>query len=190
MHYRMLVAFSKEMAETSEEARSYVFETLIADSSFIGGGRFGAAYCDWFVVGGRWSGELSRATWARDVQQQIDDLEKEAGIQVWGTHYGDEETRRRWEDLSARIEALYAQAVPEEYRGKGLVFARDAYKDHGYEDDAMIVTEALYEAFLKKYEGEDLVMDITGGAFVDLDYDPVNRDFIGHKWLVVIDAHS
>ena len=70
MHYRVLVTFEKEAAKTSQEAREYAFWTLMEDTSFIGGGRFGSAWCDWFVIGGRWSGELSRATWAKAVPSE------------------------------------------------------------------------------------------------------------------------
>jgi len=62
MHQRLLVTFNKENAENSEEARSHAFTELEWDSSFVDGSnspnRFGSAICDWFVIGGRWTGDL------------------------------------------------------------------------------------------------------------------------------------
>jgi len=67
------------------------------------------------------------------------------------------------------------------------VHGRDVYKREGYDDDAMVVTEDLYEKLLKEYEGKN---EDDNGLFWDLDYDEVSREFIGKKWLVVLDYHS
>ncbi len=84
MHSRLLVTCNKDHAGTSQEAREYVYDALLNDSSFVGdGGRFGAPVADWFVIGGRWSGELSRATWAKRVTGLINELEKREGIILW-----------------------------------------------------------------------------------------------------------
>ena len=187
MHYRMLVTFDRNEAQDSAEARDHVSEELIEDTTFMEGGRFSMGYCDWFVAGGRWSGELSRATWAQAVQKEIDQLEKQEGLQVWGVYYGDQEKRDRQAVL--KVKALYAEALPEAYQGQGLVYTRDTYQDMGYEDDAMLVSEQLYDALLAEYEGQDLADDWFGVAFVDLDWEPVSRDFVDKKWLVVVDAH-
>jgi len=61
MHCRLLVTLDRSLAGTSEEAREVVYEMLSEDSSFIGSEtvRFNSPVCDWFVIGGRWSGMLS-----------------------------------------------------------------------------------------------------------------------------------
>lgn len=189
MHYRLLVTFDQEQADNSAEARAYVSNVLLEDGSFFGG-RFGKAHADWFVAGGRWSGALSRATWAQAIQAEIEALEREHNVRIWGVHYGDPEKQKLQEKLKAEIEALYASAIPELYQGAGLVYNRDTYRDHGYEDDAMPVSEELYQVFLAPYAGADLVTDeFQLLTFVDLDYDVVNPQFIGKKWLVVVDVH-
>src|SRR5947207_13443557 len=128
MHYRMLVTVDKEGIETSAQARLHVNQELLQDTSFCGeGGHFSAPLADWFVIGGRWSGELSRATWAKGVTKLIDDLEKKEGIQRWGAFYGKSEKEDRRKFLMKEVEGLYEKSLPAEYRDKGLVYVRDSY---------------------------------------------------------------
>ena len=189
MHYRLLVTFNKDHADTSEDARRHALSELEGDASFLGGGRFHSGFADWFVIGGRWSGELSRATWARDVQKEVADLEAKEKVQVWGTHYGNSEKQATQARVRAQVETLYARALPDEYRDKGLKYTRDTYLQLGYEDDAMLVTGQLYERLLAEFEGQHTVESKYILPFADLNYDVVKSDFVGTKWLVVIDAH-
>ena len=185
MHSRLLVICNKECAESSREAREYVFDVLSNDNSFVGdGGRFGSPLADWFVIGGRWSGELSRLTWAKAVHEKIAALEKAAGVTCWGAFYGTSEKAETQKRLIAEVEALYQKSIPAEFREQGLVYNRDTDGDYGYADDAMIVTPELYE-LLKPYEG----LDQSEGEYVDLNWELVSPDFIHAKWLVVADYH-
>ena len=192
MHYRLLVTFEKGSAVTSEEARRYVEQELLNDPSFSGGGRFGGAMADWFVIGGRWSGELSRATWGRAVEKQNGELQKKEKLQVWGAYYGNKKMREAQARLKQQVEELYAGALPQEYRDKDLVYDRDRYRDRdmGYEDDAMLLTQELYDSLLAEYAGDFIAHSQYVVAFVDLDYDPLDPEFVGKKWLVVVDAHT
>ncbi len=52
--------------------------------------------------------------------------------------------------------------------------------------DAMLVTQELYEHHLKEFEGH-AAYDTD---FVDLDYEEVSPDFIGRKFVTVVDFHS
>jgi len=186
VHSRLFVTCNKEHAETSQQAREYVYDMLCNDNSFVGdGGRFGASVADWFVIGGRWSGELSRATWAKDINKSIEELEKKEEITLWGAFYGNSEKAEKQKQLIGEVEVLYQKSLPDEYRDKGLVYVRDNYGSFGYEDDAMVVTSDLY-SLLKPYEG----VDQSEGEYIDLDWDSVSQDFIHTKWLVVVDYHS
>ena len=190
MHYRLLVTFEKGSTNTSEEARRYVEQELLNDPSFSGGGRFGGGVADWFVIGGRWSGELSRASWGREVEKEIVALEKDAKLQVWGAYYGDKKMREAQARLKQQVEALYAAAVPQQYRDKGLDYDRDTYLDLGYEDDAMLLTHELYDSLLAEYAGDFITHSQYSVAFVDLDYDPLAPELVNKEWLVVVDAHT
>lgn len=58
MHHRYFVLTDKANAKTSLQARTYV-ESWLNEEGFAGEGtRFSSSFCDWFVIGGRWSGEL------------------------------------------------------------------------------------------------------------------------------------
>jgi hypothetical protein len=87
MHHRLLVTCSTEHATTSQEARKYVYETLFAQG-FCPAGRWGGI-ADWFVIGGRSSGLLSRLTWGKRLHEEIQAAEKEAGVEVEGVFYSD-----------------------------------------------------------------------------------------------------
>lgn len=60
------------------------------------------------------------------------------------------------------------------------------YMEDGRDCDALPVTRELYNSFLKEFEGRE-AFDTD---FVDLDREAVSPDFIGRKWLVVIDFHQ
>lgn len=59
MHVKSYVLVPVTEATSSLEARKYVTEVLGDDPTFVGKeGRFATPVCDWFVIGGRWSGTL------------------------------------------------------------------------------------------------------------------------------------
>src|SRR5262245_12379832 len=103
MHYRFLVTCERDVAETSVEARAYVLDTL-RQEGFVGESRWGGGLCDWFVIGGRWSGDLSRYTWAHDITNQMIAMEREQGVQVWGAFYPDGDMTRRQQELATQFQ--------------------------------------------------------------------------------------
>ena len=57
MHNRLLITFEAPAEADSAYVRDDAYDRLMNDYSFCGeGGRFGSPLCDWFVIGGRWSG--------------------------------------------------------------------------------------------------------------------------------------
>ena len=184
MHIRFLVTFNKETANNSKEARNHVIEQLHDEHFCCGEARWARGIADWFVVGGRWSGELSRNSWAKDITEQMTVEETKQGVQVWGTSYdGDSAKKATQTELSGRFQDMWDKAAPKEY--KSLKYIRDTYNIYGYEDDAMILTQELYDNLLKAYEGSD-----ESECHADLDYEAVSEDMVGRKWLVVVDYHT
>jgi hypothetical protein len=177
MHYRFLVTFESGAAKNSTQARRYAAETLDVQG-FAGD----YAMADWFVIGGRWSGTLSRHSWAKVITEQMDALEREHDVQVWGAYYGDEEKQREQRELAERFQAMWNAAAPFAFRG--IPIQRDTYKLYGYEDDAMLLSEGLYNALLTEYAGQQ-----RSEYQVDLDGEDVSREMVGRKWLVVVDYH-
>ncbi len=199
MHYRLIVTVGIEYAKTSKIARDYVYNQLSDDNSFCGeGGRFSSPIADWFVIGGRWSGELSILTWAKGVTKRIETLEKDHDINIRGTSYGDKKKTAIQDKVRIMAESMYKAALPAKYKNKGVNWDRDSYNNRGYEDDAMIVTKELYKIFLKQWKDKDegYKDKLYDGHswkelyFVDLDGDCVDEKFVGKKWIVVVDYHT
>jgi len=173
MHSLLLVTIALPQGATSQEARRKVHDALMNDNSFCGdGGRFGGPLCDWFVIGGRWSGLLAKTligTAYKDaVIAKFPDFDREWLPQSLIERHGQD------------LDALWR-----EHGGTGpSPYNRSGYDD--FEDDAMVITLRLYEALLSKYRGENA----SSGEFVDLEYDSLKPDFVGRKWLVVVDYHN
>ena len=71
MHQVMFVILPKEDAYNADEAIIEV-ECFLESNSFVGGeGYWGGGKCDWFQMGGRWSGRLSCLTWAKDLVPEL-----------------------------------------------------------------------------------------------------------------------
>lgn len=178
MYYRFLVTLENGAARNSTEARRHAAQTLDAQG-FAGE----YAMADWFVIGGRWSGELSRHTWAKLISAEMDALERAHGVQVWGAFYGgDEEKQRIQRELAERFQAIWNAAAPCAFRD--IPIQRDTYKADGYEDDAMLLSQQLYDALLQEYAGQH-----RSEYHVDLDGEDVSPEMVGRKWFVVVDYH-
>ena len=183
MHSRFLVTFNSGAAKNSTQARCYVAQTLHEQGFVCANDHWGSSVADWFVIGGRWSGELSRHSWAKLITEQMDALEKSHGVQVGGTHYGDEEKQRIQRELAERFQGLWNAAAPCAFRD--IPIQRDTYKADGYEDDAMLLSQELYNALLIEYAGRN-----ESEYHADLEFDDVSPSMVGRKWLVVVDYHS
>jgi hypothetical protein len=174
MHHRLLITIGTGRNDDSERVRKEVFNRLMSDDSFCGeGGRFGSPLCDWFVIGGRWSGLLGEITLGSAFKDA-------ARIRF-------PELARDWYPHSiAEKHASELNAIWQAHGGKGpSPYTRSGYEELGFEDDAAILTAVLYDALLVEYEGES-----TSEGYADLDDEALSRDSIGRKWLVVIDYHN
>ena len=173
MHYLMFVTLTMLPGETSLDARRRVQNLLLEDDSFCGdGGRFGSPLCDWFVIGGRWSGKLPIAL--------LGDAYKAAFQQEFPDMAGDWYPASLVEKHRDRLNQLWQR-----FGGTGAhPYTRSSYDDLGCDDDAMIVDQALYDRFLA---GDPSRYCET---FADLDDESVDETFIGRKWLVVVDYHN
>ena len=176
MHHRLLITLAMEAGATSLDARISVRSRLLEDDSFCGqGGRFGSPLCDWFVLGGRWSGTLKK--------------------QLLGQEYRDafhrEFPKLANGGISTRLVENHRESLDQLWRRfggqDGHPLTRSGYDELGADDDAMPIDAALYEQFLKEHRGYEF-----GGnsEFADLDGDAVDEWFIGRKWIVVVDYHN
>lgn len=186
MHYRFFVTFNTEHAATSQEARDYAAQYL-NNNGFIydEDTRWSGGFADWFVIGGRWSGELSRHSWAQAITGAMHSIEQEKDVQVWGAYYGETHKQQLQQALAKQFQEIWDTNAPEAY--KGIPIQRNTYKEDGYEDDAMLLTQELYDELLKAYEADQ---STDSDHHADLDYDAVAPAMIGAKWIVVIDYHT
>ncbi len=181
MHYLMLVTLSLADAPTSREAQDQVYERLVEDQSFCGdgGGFFSSPICDWFVIGGRWSGHLQKTLLGAPYQAAF---EQAFPVMAHGSFPASLVTEHR-----RRLNQLWRK-----FGGKGPhPLTRHDSRYGFFEDDAMIVNQALYDQCLKPYRGETAWKEGPGECrFADLDEEAVDDSFIGRKWLVVVDYHN
>jgi len=178
MHTRMLATFAAEHAATSAEAREYA-SSYLSDNGFVAEeGRWSHGMSDWFVIGGRWSGHLSRALLDQKKLRKVDaTFERRHGWWIGGKDGVTEAQRLE------QYAAIFREAFPD---FTGTIPAwRDQYRSLGYDDDAMLVTPALYDGCLKEFEGQ-----YETEGFCDLEFDAVAPAFVGKKWVVVVDYHS
>jgi hypothetical protein len=179
MHYQMLVTLTLPDGATSLDARRQAEQFLQADDSFCGdGGRFGSPLCDGFVIGGRWSGILKKTLLGERYKAAFDKKFPEMATGLVSSSLV--------ETNLERLDQLWR-----EFGGAGPhPLARNKYDFLGYEDDAMLVDQALYDHFLAEHAGNSSSQGGFGHcAFTDLDDEEVDAAFIGRKWLVVVDYH-
>lgn len=187
---------------SSEVVRNYVDDYLNNEGFCSQDGRFCSSPADWFVIGGRWSGELAEALllpkgesfYAKVKERFLGD----EGITAVGM------TNTFIENNRDEIEKLW-----QELGGQGnSPFSRDSYGHYGAEDDAMRLTEELYTKLLEEYEGKhkekigkkyitrengewgEHYTDKWHLAWIDTDERPLGKDLIGNSWIVVVDYHN
>lgn len=179
MHYMMLVTLALAEASNSEEARMQVFEALSSDTTFCGnGGRFGIPVCDWFVIGGRWSGALAETAMGDAYRQTMTARFPELAANWWPHALADSH-RKELDDLW------------QTHGGTGASpYTRDESSEYGHADDAVVLTAELYDALLSPFRGQALCGEEHGCQYLDLDDEPITTEAIGHKWLVVVDYHN
>ncbi len=181
MHTRMLVTINKDSLETREAAKQAVVNYLEAEG-FCGRGRFGHGYADWFVVGGRWSGELTRAHLDPQKVVDVEQALQEAG-EKWMQEAGSYDEFCQKMELEILPRFLSEAEVPLDLRP---LWSRDTFLLlEGYADDAMVVDQAIYDRLLAEYQG------ISENEFVlDINYEAMSPAMIGRKWVIIIDYYT
>lgn len=186
MHYLYFVAKKKEEGDKKEKIASEVNHQLESEGFASEGGFFSNSKADWFVMGGRWSGELAQIKldgWhekAREVAKK-GRSEKEKGYDfITG-----EDIKRNEKEL---------QELWEKLGGKGKhSWNRDQY--YGvYEDDTMLLDKELYEALKKKEYNEVEVAIMDEGYIEDemllKDFLKKEKEVVGNYWICVVDYHN
>jgi len=186
MHARLLVLTSKDNAKTSEKAREYV-RNFLDNEGFCGEGFFNSSYADWFVIGGRWSGDLTEALLDKE---KVKKFWKEFEDKKFG-YVGIDKNDKEDNKTRKKGQALFRRYFPD-FTGR-LPIYRDTYNELGFDDDAKIVNEKLFDSLLKDCEGADRAENGEWGGLtaVDIEADTISKEnTINKKWVVVVDYHN
>ena len=176
MHGVLYVCLPRSQARSSLQARKKVSEYL-TEEGFDTQLRF-SGHCDYFSVGGRYSGRLNLLRLRQEQPRQFDRFWK----RYWMKDIGADEAER-----------LFRESFPK-FRGK-LPINRGSVGFEGAPDDAQIMDKALFQQ-LKPGFGDtvDYSYEITEPNVIctedtdDFEW-PTTSEEAGKLWVVVIDYH-
>lgn len=186
MHSLYFVVTSHSSEANSRKVMTDV-EQILDNTGFVytdslwGGGK-----CDWFAIGGRWSGLLSELTWAQKAVAEIRQLEQKTGIQINGIFYGRQEKSLKQRTIREEAEKIWNRQKPHKFRH--TTYYRNSFENTPQADDAMTITAELWQKLQESYPHIE-VYDSENQ--VEFTFDSVSDDelYIG-KWLTVVDYHS
>lgn len=101
-------------------------------------------FYDWYVIGGRWSGEhtawLLRAKFGDKLEKISKEFEKDFG---WWTNKDNDEAKR-----AKQYEEVFERHISKaEWDKRPLPGWRDTYKQDGFDDDIIAIEDVPWEAF-------------------------------------------
>jgi hypothetical protein len=181
----------KEAKDALDARRQAVSELENNNFASDNSGYFSSSKADWYCVGGRWGGELTKLTLdektiAKAKKALVPFVEKELkkDKDLLNYLYINEHKMNGDKECMALMDEAYAKIT-------GVPYFRDSYNQLGYEDDAMKLTPALIKALKSKKEGmAQCEIFCTGnGDCEEITCSDLTKDDIG-SWLVVIDYHS
>jgi len=180
MHKFAMFLLPKSMAGTSMEAREVVYSNMLSRVDEDG--------MDWFIIGGRFSGELTRMRMKEEeLEEFMDRFEEKYG---WYVDKDNSEEKKRKQEVELLKEMGLDKYIPE---GTGCIFWRDQYETYGYIDDAQILDDELYKKIKEILSKKGLIIreHLNAGAVIFLDgRNELSEDCIGKYWVVVVDYHS
>lgn len=190
------VLFPVSEARTSKEARQHVMDELSKDPTFVNeSGRFTLPICDWFVIGGRYSGQLYPKSILDNFWKCTDKLSAYNNSQSSYTDSFIQQHRKHLNSIWREMGGKYASPL-----------TRNRGRDLGERDDACILEDWLAKE-LNIYlcaAGKDDIEDCYirhnfdwgwTAKVISLDYELLYdlKDFtsiVGKYWVVVIDYHN
>jgi len=182
MHFLYFVITEPENDKPFDalKANQTVMEVL-NDNNFASdsGGFWSSSKADWFVIGGRWSGELSRLKMDKDYYKEI-----KTQLNLHTDYLTDTDIKKYSDEL---------QKIWKDMEGMGMnPYARSSYQINGDIDDSMVITKELLKKIKERYEEKGEFGPVE--CFISEDYDEIDvqnlkEDSIG-KIITVIDYHN
>lgn len=187
MHHLLIVltdAFEKRKRKrivrfkNSLEVRRETLSTL-QEQGFSAQEKFCSGPADWFVIGGRWSGELTKVFLNPLLWKVCLEAIQEENSLIHDT----EEERKRADKIFKKYFPKNLRLIP---------LFRDSYKPLGFEDDAMIVDKNLWKKLIKdmlKECNDDYYKDSL--IYLEDSVSSLNeKDVVDKMYAVVIDYHN
>ncbi len=198
MHYKAFALFPAAEAKSSRQARRYVYDKLSEGPGFVLRTEGSKVYdrephiCDWFQIGGRWSGTLYPNHVRLEFFHQVDQLLPNAAEVEYYTDEFISANRRKIEHIWKQVGGKYRSPL-----------TRDSSYPYGEKDDACILTQQLaYDL-----EEKDQILAREGNLFYRKDWPDVLLIYIfgephrttgkslydamiGNYWIVLIDYHK
>lgn len=177
--YRNNKVLKKVRFKTSLDVRKYVKMYLNENGFATEGTRWSGSRGDWFVIGGRWSGELQYLA--------LHPLLIAAFEETMPEHISSNKARK---DLVAKFRKVFPKWI-----GKTL-WDRDkwsSYQKLGAKDDAVLITKEFWSYFLKAALNERQDDDYEDRTiFIDNELEGLTKRFqwVGKAWAVIVDLHS
>jgi hypothetical protein len=180
MHCIYFVKVQKDEAESAREAIDRA-RSILDENSFAGQeGYWAGGKCDWFVMGGRWSGVFSGLSFKGDFHDEILKLVRSKEPNNEERDFVTDDERKKYADEIQRLWLARGGTNANPY-------ARDCYKRDGYDDDGAIISADLIDALKKKWP--DGVEYYDSDALDEKDLSSLSTADIGH-WLVAVDFHT
>lgn len=193
MHHLYFTRVARNEAKTSQEAIRKA-EQILEINNFVGeGGYFSSSKCDWFVIGGRWSGVFSQLLTTEKKKQQFVD-------KMISYLKANKQLEKLYKDSQNLPQYLYMNThlIPMEIREKtiedidkisketvGYVYFRDNYKSDGFNDDAIRLTPKIITKLKKQYPDIE-IFDYEN--FEEYEVSKLENNCT--DWLVAIDYHD
>lgn len=193
MHYLYYTAIKKDKEITDNKKAIEQAQQALDNGNFAGHeGYWGGSKADWYVMGGRWSGnlqEIKLKNWDKKARELIESGKPKKDRNFIST---------------ADIEknAVELQKLWVKLGGTGTnVWNRDQYKHDDSDDDCMLINDTLYKALVKsvtKKKPKDLWGEVEVAVIEDgcVSDETTLREFLKDKkiinkyFIAVVDYHN
>jgi hypothetical protein len=153
---------------------------------------------DYWSIGGRFSGHILKAYPEASDQYYEYETSIKNKYNMTGTWIqAPKEVMEQQQNMYDKIDAWWVDNMPEPFNECQAPLTRNRYSSNHYEDDIKIIDHDIYDAFLsdfsKKVEYKTTEFEQGGEhrdiCFMDLDEDFPSEEFIGNKFLAIVEAH-
>jgi len=165
MHLLGIVIVPTSLAANKEEARCVAREKLDEEGCGAEDRLFCSSYFDWYVIGGRFSGELKAIS---------------LGFERW-RRFVARVGQEGWSNYTEMFEEEYPDITPPKSK-------RDLYRPDGYDDDIVLLNEELAEYLRNECGCLNEICDIMSSWYWLVDGRELEKQ-IGAAYAVAVDLH-